>query len=96
MILKIHHVFKSDYHKLRVNHLFSPDLLNDLLASFSLFRNILYTLNRAFSLNNDLINRAFSLNNDLIRSFSHLKLPMAPLAYRRKLKSTEAPSHVLL
>ena len=85
MILKIHHVFKSDYHKLRVNHLFSPDLLNDLLASFSLFRNILYTLNRAFS-----------LNNDLIRSFSHLKLPMAPLAYRRKLKSTEAPSHVLL
>ena len=96
MILKIHHVFKSDYHKLRVNHLFSPDLLNDLLASFSLFRNILYTLNRAFSLNNDLINRAFSLNNDLIRSFSHLKLPMGPLAYRRKLKSTEAPSHVLL
>lgn len=85
MILQIHHVFKSDYHKLRVNHLFSPDLLNDLLASFSLFRNILYTLTRAFS-----------PNNDLITSFSHLKLPMVPHAYRRKLKSTEAPSHVLL
>ena len=80
MILQIHHLFSNltttHLGSTIFSHLISPHLPNGLLTSFSLFRNILYT-----------ITRAFSLNNDLIRSLARLKLSMAPCAYRMKLKN---------
>lgn len=79
MILKIHHVFKSDYHKLRVKSSFSPDSKMTFSQLFTLQKHPLH------------LNRAFSLNNDLIRSLSHLNFQWLPHAYRRKLKSTKLP-----
>lgn len=76
-ILQIHHLFSNltttNLGSTIFSHLISPDLPNGLLTSFSLFRNILYP-----------ITRAFSLNNDLIRSLARLKLSMAPCACRMK------------